>query len=316
MLHLQPFPISADAPRRGRIVFAALALLGLSAMPARAQILFDTFNDGNVSDVESFFGGAAGGGAGVGPTTGVGGAAGTGLNLGINPGAGGGFAGAVIPGGPGVTDISGQTYFSFYVRPTVQAGNLPLLLEINFQEDVNGSGTFEPAIEDEFQAVFRLNSTATYQFVQIPIASFTDDNTAGVGRDDGFDFTKMLLVVYAFGGIRGPELSVSFDELGFTRGDAPVGVSEVPQAFSAAPVTFPNPSTGTATVSFALATASDVTVDVVDVLGRHVATLASGRQAVGAVRLPVPVASLAPGVYVVRVQTATGVASTRLTVVR
>ena len=316
MLRLLRPSFSADAAPRGRAVLAALALLGLTAAPASAQITFEDFNDGNVADIGSFAGGAANIGAGVGPTTGVGGAANTGLNLGINPGAGGGFAGAVIPGPVGVTDISGQTYFSFYVRPTLAAGNLPLTLEVNFQEDVNGNGTFEPATEDEFQAVFRLNGTAQYQFVQIPVASFTDDNSAGVGLDNGFDFTKLLQVVYAFGNIRGPELSVSFDELGFTRGDAVVAASEVPRVFSAAPVAFPNPTAGAASVSFELAAASDVTVDVVDVLGRRVATLASGLQAAGPARLAVPTASLAPGVYVVRVQTATGVASTRLTVVR
>ena len=276
--------------------------------------VFDNFDDGDVSDTFAFAGGATNTGAGTGATTGANGTAG-GLELGVDPGSGGGFAGAGVPGPAGVTDISGQTYFSFYVRPTLAASNLPMTLEINFQEDVNGDGAFDPAVEDEFQAVFRLNGTASYQFVQIPIASFTDDNTAGVGLNDGFDFTKMLQVVYAMGNLQGPTFQLAFDELGFTSG-MPTSSASAPEIFSVAPVAYPNPTTGAATVAFELSTPSQVVIDVVDLLGRRVARLLNGTQAAGVVRAPVETGSLAPGVYLVRVQTDAGVASTRLSVTR
>ncbi len=48
-------------------------------------------------------------GIGVGPTTGVGGAENTGLSVGINPGTGGTFAGFVVPGPDGTTDVSGRS---------------------------------------------------------------------------------------------------------------------------------------------------------------------------------------------------------------
>ena len=300
-----PFTISFDELR---FTQEATPLQGMATT-------FDDFNDGNVDDVFAFFGGAANGGAGVGVIDGVGGAPETGLDLGVNPGDGGGFAGAVVTGGDGTVDITDQAYFSFWVRPTLNADNLPLLLEINFQEDVNGDNLFDPAVEDEFQAVFALNGDASYQFVQIPIASFTDDNTAGAGSDDGFDFSNVLQVVYAMGNIQGSPFTISFDELAFSGG-VPVAGEPLPTAFEAAPRAYPNPTAGAATVAFDLAQATDVSVTVVDLLGRTVATLADGARAAGPVRLGVPTAGLAPGLYVIRVQTDAGVASTRLSVAR
>ncbi len=93
-------------------------------------------------------------------------------------------------------------------------------------------------------------------------------------------------------------------------------IQPVPQSFASAPTAYPNPASGAATVAFELAGASDVTVDVVDILGRRVATLANGPQAAGNVRLDVQTGAFAPGLYIVRVQTESGVASTRLTVTR
>ena len=112
------------------------------------------------------------------------------------------------------------------------------------------------------------------------------------------------------------EFAFAIDALGFGTQAGGVAGEAAPEAFAAAPSVYPNPASGAATVAFDLAAPAEVTVDVVDVLGRRVATLASGPQAAGAVRLAVPTASLAPGLYLVRVQTEAGVASTRLTVTR
>lgn len=77
----------------------------------------------------------------------------------------------------------------------------------------------------------------------------------------------------------------------------------------------PNPSAGRATVSFSLVRAATVRRDVVNALGRTVATLADGEHAPGRYHADVP-GALAPGVYVVRL-VADGSASTRrLTVSR
>jgi len=79
----------------------------------------------------------------------------------------------------------------------------------------------------------------------------------------------------------------------------------------------PNPVTGSAAaVRFELAASGPVSVDVVDVLGRRVATVHDGPLVAGAHRLDVAVGSLAPGSYLVRVRTARGVASGPFVVVR
>jgi len=76
----------------------------------------------------------------------------------------------------------------------------------------------------------------------------------------------------------------------------------------------PNPSTGTATVAFTLAEAAPVRVSVVDVLGREVAVLAEGVTAPGAHEATVR--GLAPGTYIVRMETAGERFTRPLTVVR
>jgi hypothetical protein len=292
---------------------AALCALLLAAAPASAQVPFDTFDDGDVTDVGVFSG--SGGGIGVGPTDGQNGTPNSALSVGIDPATAGGFAGVVIPGGAGVTDVSGQLALTFYLRPTtVQAANLPLTLEINLHEDVNGNGTYEGDLEDEYQATYAITGSSGYLDVLIPIASFTDDNTVFPGANDGFDYTRLLEVVFAIGGPTGPGYSISFDQMGFAA--ASTSADGVPDVFAAAPAVFPNPTTGAATVALDLARASDVTVDVVDLLGRRVAGLGTSPQAAGTVRLDLPTATLAPGLYLVRVQTAAGVATTPLTVTR
>ena len=78
--------------------------------------------------------------------------------------------------------------------------------------------------------------------------------------------------------------------------------------------TWPNPSTGRATVAFGLAEGGAVRVSVVDALGREVAVVAEGAFAPG--RHEAAVSDLAAGVYVVRVASAEGVRTARFTVAR
>ena len=64
---------------------------------------------------------------------------------------------------------------------------------------------------------------------------------------------------------------------------------------------FPNPFRGGTTVHFRLPQSSRVTIDVIDLQGRVVATRAYGVQAPGEGHLPLPTFSRAPGVYMYRV---------------
>lgn len=90
---------------------------------------------------------------------------------------------------------------------------------------------------------------------------------------------------------------------------------EAPVAFALAGVD-PNPVGGAGRVRFALAEAADVSVAVFDALGRRVAVLAAAPMAAGAHAVPFPAASLAPGVYVVRLVAGAERAARTVTVVR
>ncbi|WP_426491293.1 T9SS type A sorting domain-containing protein [Hymenobacter sp. 102] len=66
---------------------------------------------------------------------------------------------------------------------------------------------------------------------------------------------------------------------------------------------FPNPASGSATLSYYLPTAASVTAEVLDLAGRTVTVLTSRqRQSAGPQTLPVPTSTLPAGVYLVRVQ--------------
>ena len=75
---------------------------------------------------------------------------------------------------------------------------------------------------------------------------------------------------------------------------------------------YPNPTNATATLRLTLASAGSVTVRVLDVLGREVTRLTTDLGA-GTQSVAMPVERLAPGAYVLRVETANGTATQRLT---
>jgi glycosidase len=92
-------------------------------------------------------------------------------------------------------------------------------------------------------------------------------------------------------------------------------VAAAPAAFElAAP--FPNPASVVATVSFSLPSASDVRLEVYDLLGRRVAVLVDGQLPAGGHQSLLDAAGLSSGVYLVRLQAGSEVATTRLTLVR
>jgi uncharacterized membrane protein len=78
----------------------------------------------------------------------------------------------------------------------------------------------------------------------------------------------------------------------------------------------PNPSRDAVTVQFALPELSVVRVSVHDVLGREVAVLLDAERPAGTHAVPLDASRLAPGVYVVRLDSPGGVLTRRLTVAR
>lgn len=78
----------------------------------------------------------------------------------------------------------------------------------------------------------------------------------------------------------------------------------------------PNPSSGRAAIRYDLPEAADVSLGVVDVLGREVARLVEGRVEAGTHEAAADVSSLPSGVYVVRFRAGTFAATRTLTVAR
>jgi len=79
---------------------------------------------------------------------------------------------------------------------------------------------------------------------------------------------------------------------------------------------FPNPARTQATIRYALPRATDVHLDVYDLLGRRVMTLAEGRQEAGRKQLPLDASRLASGTYFYRLTAGETTRTRKLTVVR
>jgi hypothetical protein len=80
--------------------------------------------------------------------------------------------------------------------------------------------------------------------------------------------------------------------------------------------TYPNPASGSVSVTYTLPSTTQVRLRVYDVLGREVATLADGEQAAGAHQAAWDARRVATGVYVMRLETEQGVRTQKVTVAR
>lgn len=89
----------------------------------------------------------------------------------------------------------------------------------------------------------------------------------------------------------------------------------VPGAYALRAVA-PNPTQGRTTIRFDLPNASDVSLSVLDVLGREVARLADGRMGAGTYESALDATSLPPGLYIVRLQAGSFAASRTFTLTR
>jgi len=79
---------------------------------------------------------------------------------------------------------------------------------------------------------------------------------------------------------------------------------------------FPNPFNPSTTIGFQLPEAQDVLLQVFDMLGREVATLANGRMAAGSYSVRWDATGLASGMYVYRLQAGGFTATKKLMLVR
>jgi hypothetical protein len=95
-----------------------------------------------------------------------------------------------------------------------------------------------------------------------------------------------------------------------------VSAAPAPEAHIALGLPFPSPARTGAAVRVTLDTPQRVRLAVVDVLGREVAVLVERDAPAGALRVDIPAARLAPGVYTLRLDGAAGTVARRLTVAR
>jgi hypothetical protein len=79
---------------------------------------------------------------------------------------------------------------------------------------------------------------------------------------------------------------------------------------------YPNPFNPTTTIEFALDRAQDVRLAVYDLLGREVAVLVDGQQPAGTFRATFDATELASGLYLYRLQTATGTVTRTMTLLK
>jgi hypothetical protein len=126
---------------------------------------------------------------------------------------------------------------------------------------------------------------------------------------------------YSAEGYMPPRLVVAYGYQAYAPEAAP-GATEVALAAETPPErvellgTWPNPFSHTATIGYRLPTAGPVRLEVFDVRGRLVATLAEGTREAGGYEARFEASGLAPGLYVVRLTAGGSVLSGRMTLVR
>ncbi|MCC6187140.1 MAG: T9SS type A sorting domain-containing protein [Chitinophagaceae bacterium] len=79
---------------------------------------------------------------------------------------------------------------------------------------------------------------------------------------------------------------------------------------------YPNPATDVVTTKFSLTEQSNVAIEIVDMLGKVVKTIASKSLTAGTYEVPTSVAELANGVYLVKVTTDNGSITERIAIAK
>ena len=267
------------------------------------EIVAESFDSGDFSEGAGFF--YFGGPLNAAPTTDTPDGSANAFSGAIDGDDFGGFSGFGATFADAPIDATQYDALNFFLRTNGEAR-----IEVNLQTGAAAGGS-------EGRETFVVGDTGgEYLPISIPIEAFIQTSATPPDFTDVFNFVFTFVEIPGDGNADSDEFEFAIDALGFGSQAEPVFAEDAPVELAAAPVAFPNPATARATVALELAEASDVTIDVVDLLGRRVATLADGPQPAGSVRADLDAAALTPGLYLVRVRTATGVATAQLTVVR
>ena len=206
-----------------------------------------------------------------------------------------------------VHNTSGGTWDQHNYYST-QSQNLPLSnSEYNFQQ----LPATIPSAQMYYDFVARSITNVSGDASSLPAtmtAGTTYNKTYTVPVDASWSKSKMRAVVMLIRNSDGAILNSAN-----TRGS--LGVSNVSAGISRFSV-FPNPANANASARIELSQSSNVSVEVVDVMGRVVAAIPAAQMGAGEHIVTLPVAQLASGVYNVKITTEGGTLTERLSVVK
>lgn len=185
-------------------------------------ITFDDFEDGIQSqEYDTFQGGGASISLAESSDVPMGSNGTTSLAVTIDGGSGGGFAGFSKTDGVDLADLGSDPYFTMYVQSDASTN---YELEINLQEDEDGNGTYDGtgAVDDEFQYNYLVESSTTgWTRISVPLSAFTDDNSVnGVNNGgNGQLSSRIANVVLAVGNLPAESFTVTVDDIIFSDQD-------------------------------------------------------------------------------------------------
>ncbi len=149
------------------------------------------------------------------------------------------------------------------------------------------------------------------QTANLPAMSFTTylGNNA---TENLFEGTKYSGAIYAAS--YGKGLFMNRDNLQAAQDTIRVGLQDVVATAQTSVKLYPNPAASTTTLSYNLATSSNVTLSIYDMNGRLVSVLEKGSQSAGVHSQIIDLRSMDKGVYVIRIQTGHSVSTAKLIV--
>ncbi|MDX1420215.1 MAG: T9SS type A sorting domain-containing protein, partial [Rubricoccaceae bacterium] len=204
-------------------------------------------------------------------------------------------------------DASGSAFLNFYLR-----ANGPAVLEVNLQNDPAAPGGLK-----ESRETLRLEDTGgAYRAYSLPLDAFIQTTAEPFDPAAAFNIALTFVQLPGDGDGGTTEFAFDFDALGFGDAFDVVSTEALPPSLAAPVAVYPNPATDRATVQFGLAASADVSVEVLDALGRRVRLVTEGSRAAGPVEAILPTDGLPAGTYLVRVRVGDDVVAAPITIVR
>lgn len=139
-------------------------------------------------------------------------------------------------------------------------------------------------------------------------ANTTYNATLTAPIDASWDRSKLRAIVVLMDNATGTVLNTANSGIAMSVANVDAGISKVS--------VYPNPTTGVASASVQLDAASKVNIEVSDITGRVIATVAPQTLAAGEHIIGLPVSNLSSGLYNVKISTAKGSVSERLSIVK